>query len=247
MRLLKTILEPANPQRARLAAAAPDVTLALIFLVTWIAPAAFGPNAVLNLVFVLVFEFVILHSSAVVVAIVLGRLDRGGGGRGILLFLSLFYALFAAGFAYVIGAWWPLWTIAALTLNRLTTLRRHEALEGRARLHVVVVWAMTFGFYFVLMFAVHLLPWPALGITDEIVAALTAQAGGSFVETPQVAMALGVIYYLGVGLADWYDLYAKATHRLVDRLETGTGVFGTFFHGVYRTLFTRDDPFNRDR
>ena len=79
MKLRSILVEPENPQRARLLAAAPDFTLALIFLITWIAPRLFGLESVQNLIFVLIFEFVILHSSAVLVAVILGDFSTRAG------------------------------------------------------------------------------------------------------------------------------------------------------------------------
>ncbi len=246
MNPLKSLLNPSDPGRARIAAAAPDVVLALIFLITWIAPTALGAHTVRNLMFTIIFEFVILHSAAVVVAILLGRFDRGGGGLGILIGMSLFYLAFAGGMAYVIGAWWPLWTIAALTVNRMSTLRRSPMMAETARFQVVVSWAMTFGLYFFLIFFVHLIPWPPLGIGPEIVDALTAEASGSFVEAPQIVMVFGILYYGGVGLADWHDLNARVARRIAGNLKRSTGFFGTFFYGVYSMLFSGQPSSKRD-
>lgn len=217
MNVLTILLEPENPQRARMLAAAPDFVFALIFLVTWIAPYTFGLATVQNLILVLVFEFIILHSAAVLVAVLLGGFSARGG-RTVLVVVSLFYLLFAIGFGFIVGAFWPVIAIVALTINRMTTLRQAEGESRRKRYGVIVAWALTFGFFIAAMIAGAVFPWPALGLDAAVIDYLTENASGSMVEVPQSSMAFGVLYYGSLGLADWFGFFDKVTNRLADAL-----------------------------
>ena len=218
MKWLSTLLEPENPQRARMLAAAPDFTLALIFLIAWIAPRLFGLESVQNLIFVLIFEFIILHSAAVLVAVILGGFSARSG-RTMIVGVGLFYLLFGLGFSVIVGALWPVIAIAVLTINRMTTLR--QTLDGprRKRYGVILAWALTFGFYVVAMIVGAIFPWPALGLDASVVDFLTDNASGSMVETPQTSMAFGVLYYGGLGLADWFGFFDRVTNRLADKFK----------------------------
>lgn len=207
------LASPTNPLRNRLMTAAPDLLIATVYLTTWISPRLFGDDTVQHLLFIILFEFIILHSASVLVAVLLGGFgDKKGSGC--LVVISLFYLVFAVGFSVVIKAWWPVVAIVALTANRVQTLWQKPRDNRRTRTHVIVTWALTFGFYFFLFIAVNLIPWPRLGIDDAIVDALMAQGSGSLVEAPQTALALGLIYYGGVGLAEGLDLFNKATDRV---------------------------------
>lgn len=197
-------------------AAAPDVVLAAIFLITWIAPDTFGRDAAMGLIYVLIFEFIILHSAAVLVAILLGNFSRTTG-LVLLLGLSLFYGVFGVAFAHITGALWPVLTMVLLTINRMMTLRRQDGATGAARITIIATWVMTCGFYFLAMILGGLLPWPSLGLDDAVIARLTTEASGSLVEEPQTSMAAGVLYFLGLGLADWFGVFARVSTRLQDR------------------------------
>ena len=207
-------IEPlTHPLRDRVLTAGPDLLIAVVYLLTWISPRVFGDDTVQNLIFIVVFEFVILHSASALVAILIGRLGDGKG-TGCLLAVSLFYLLFAVGFAFVIKAWWPVLAILGLTYNRVQTLWQQPREGRRARLHVIATWGLTFGFYVALFIVVHLIPWPPLGIDAVLVEDLLAQGSGSLLEKPQIALVFGLIYYGGIGLAEWLDFFNKATDRI---------------------------------
>lgn len=207
------LIEPStNPLRNRLMTAAPDLLIATVYLITWIAPRLFGDDTVQHLIFIIIFEFVILHSAAAFVAL----LGSKGAGKGIgsMIAISLLYLFFAVGFGFAIQAWWPVVAIIGLTVNRVQTLR-HAPQAGRtAFTSVLVPWGLSFGFYFFLYVAVHVIPWPALGIDAAIVDALLSKGSGSLVEEPQIALAFGLLYYVGVGLAEGLGLFNKATDRI---------------------------------
>lgn len=204
---------PTNPLRSRVLTAGPDLLLATVYLVTWNSPRLFGDDTVQYLLFLILFEFIILHSASVLAAVLLGGFGDKKG-TGCLVVVSLFYLVFAIGFSVVIKAWWPVVAIVGLTFNRVQTLWKHPREDRRTRTHVIVTWGLTFGFYFFLFIVVNLIPWPRLGIDDAIVDALLAQGSGSMVEAPQTSLALGLIYYGGIGLAEWLDLFNKATDRV---------------------------------
>ena len=59
-----------------LGAAIPDLTMGLVFLVAWIAPARLGARPIPGLVLVMLLEFIVVHSGGFA-----GKVALGDGGR----------------------------------------------------------------------------------------------------------------------------------------------------------------------
>lgn len=187
---------------ARVATALPDFVLGLGFLITWVAPLTFGEKAVTYFLLVMLLEFLIVHSAGFMGSVVFNKPLAPGIKVKTLAGLGLFYGLFAAAFAVGFRAWWPLWTIALLTLNRILVVVTGGVPEGRERLFIRKGWAVAALFYLVFAFATVLLPVPALGITPEVIRLQAFTSSGLWIDEPQRVLAFGVLYFVGVGLSE---------------------------------------------
>ncbi len=198
----------------RIAAAVPDFALAAGFLITWIAPATFGQRAVAYLMLVMLLEFIIVHASGFMGSVILNEpLSRRTRFKA-LLGLGAFYGLFAAAFSAAFRAWWPLWTIFLLTLNRLLAVLTGELPEGRERAYVRRSWAVAALLYLVFVLVTTLLPVPRFGITAEVVRAQGLPGSGLWIDAPHRVLAFGFLYFLATGLSELVShRWLPAEHR----------------------------------
>ncbi len=186
-----------------------------MFLITWIAPTAFGPFMVKWLLLVMMMEFIIVHASGFMGVVAFGPRSRAVRSVGILL-LSLFYTLFAGGAALVFRSWWPLAAFWGQTLNRLLGVILGTAPTAEQRDLVMAGWGAAVTFYLLGCFATILLPVPALGITPEVVAAQHLPGSGLWVDHPEKVIAFGVLYF---GLTAWSEL---TSHDWTGKMRTAT-------------------------
>jgi len=85
----------ARPSSGAILAAMPDLALAATYLITWVSPQAFGASPMRYLTLVMLMEFISIHSSAVLGAVVY----RPGPPRRkalAIVGLGAFYTLFVA-------------------------------------------------------------------------------------------------------------------------------------------------------
>lgn len=182
-----------------IASALPDFLAAGTFLITWLAPATFGATMVAHLVLVMLLEFLVVHSAGF-----MGFIIYGDGTRHVklamVLGLTFFYALFAAGFGLSFGTWWPVQALVVLTLNRCTPLFFGPTPAESQIERVAAGWAASVVFYLGGAFATLIPDVPAFGITPEVIAAQGFTAGGVWPEQPYRAVAFGVLYFAAQGL-----------------------------------------------
>lgn len=147
----------------------------------------------------LLLEFVLLHSSAFIGALsatakTLWKKLLGFAG------LAAFYGVFVLGFALGTSSRAVLDIYLFVMLGRLVSLvadskSGSEVFIARAVGGVLV--------YLPLVFASVLVPWPRLGITEELAsAARTPNSSGLWVDQPHRAIAVGAIYFLCMGLLE---------------------------------------------
>ncbi len=203
---------PAPIAPADLAAAAPDLAMGALFLATWIAPTAFREKMVAYLLAVMLLEFIIVHSSAFMGNVVLGKASPGGKIAA-LVGLGGFYTLFVGAFALVFRAWWPLWNFWGLTLNRVLGVLVGQAPSGEERIFLQRNWAASVMFYLLGVFVTTLAPLPRLGITPDVVARQQLPSSGLWVEQPHRVVAFGFIYFTAVGVSELFrHRWIKASH-----------------------------------
>lgn len=172
----------------------PDAALALMFLVTWVAPSALGEAMIGYLIVTLVLEFVVIHSSAFMGWVALAKMPRVKRGVAMLALGGL-YTAFVWPIGTLSGETWIIWAFWALVLNRTWAAVGPAAVEG-AEAHNKESWALSVIVYLAAVFITTFIPMPALGITD---AAWTppANSGGLWNQKPQQALAAGLLYFGG--------------------------------------------------
>lgn len=192
-----------RPSFADLAAAAPDLALAVLFLLTWAEPDRFHRGTITYLMLLMLLEFIIVHSSAFMGQVMLGGLPRK---RTALSTLGLggFYTMFVGGFALAFKTWWPLWSFWGLTVNRLLGVLIGQAPEGERRELLQKTWAVSALAYLVLCFVTVFLPVPRLGITPEVVSRESLPGSGLWVSQPHRVIAFGFLYFAAVGLSELF-------------------------------------------
>ncbi len=196
VRRLSNFAHPTMPPHPPLRFLAPgiDVVSGLACLVVWIAPHAFGPDAVKTVVAMMVMEFVLVHGAGFFAAI-----PAMAGGRRwqralATLGLAAFYLLFVLAICLGFGQWWPLAVFAWLVGGKLLWIRGAKLPDERETNRQIGTWAFSVVAYLVAVFGSVVLPLPPLGLTPEVVAGLRLPGGGEWIERPQTAVA-GMAFY----------------------------------------------------
>ncbi len=106
-----------RPSFFGLLSAIPNFAIASTFLITWIDPERLGEQMVRRFMYIMLIEFLVVHSTGFLGALAFSTARRR---RKALAFggLVLLYSLFAAGFSMAHGSFWPLWTFWGLTLAK---------------------------------------------------------------------------------------------------------------------------------
>lgn len=175
-----------------------DICIAATFLITWIAPYTFDERMVHKLTFMMLLEFLVVHSTGFIGAVAVrdnSRLERAF----MLTVLLVLYFLFAGAFAVSYGGWWPVIAFAALTLPKVPAILLHgEDLRSIDR--VMMNWAAMTALYLFGAFATLMYDVPPLGVTQEVIERQAFGVGGEWPEQPYRVMAFGVIYFSGMAL-----------------------------------------------
>jgi hypothetical protein len=194
-----------NPISTRLLTALPDFGIAALFLTTWIAPRTFGDRMVGYLMLVMLLEFIIVHSSGFMGSVMLNDPLSSRAKLKSLLGFGAFYLLFAAGFSLGFQAWWPIWTILLMTLNRMMIVLMGNIPDKQERAYIQRGWAVSAMCYLLLVMVTVFLPLPRLGITRAEVAAQDLPGSGLWVDEPHRVIAFGFLYFLATGLSELYS------------------------------------------
>lgn len=186
--------------------ALPDFGFAVVFLVTWLQPQAFGEQTVTRLMLVMLLEFIIVHSAVFMGTVIVASADKARRTLGLLGF-GLFYSIFAAAFSLVFKTWWPFGAFWLQTGNRLLGVLVGQASEGQEKAFLMRGWAISVGLYVGCCFITTFLPIPALGITPAVIAALHLPGTGLWISEPYRVLAFGALYF---ALTAWSELYDHA-------------------------------------
>ncbi len=190
---------------SRLFAAMPDALSAGVFVWAWIDPAQIGgPARVKNLMLTMLFEFIVMHSSAIIGSIAISDMPRLQRALA-LIGLSAAYLLFVLAFAYAFSSWWPVWVFGWLFLCRFWYLLANPTTGGDAALRMQESWALSGMAYLAGVFLTLFLPLPRLGITPEFVATIDFPANmtGAWIDRPWTVLAFGAFYF---GVLAWSKL-----------------------------------------
>ncbi len=200
---------------AAIGSALPDAGLAVVFLLTWIAPRTVGDQVVQWLLPVMLMELIVIQSAGLMGTVAIAHANRALRGMGIVAF-GAFYTLFAGSVSIATSSWWPIIGFWAQTLNRLLGVILGQVPDEETRTFVVQGWAAGIIYYLSGLFLALLLPIPPLGLTASYAAAHGIGGGDLWSGQPQKLMAFGAFYY---GLTAWSELVA---HRWTRRLPTLT-------------------------
>jgi hypothetical protein len=186
----------------KLLASLPDFAMAALFVAVWVAPTAFPRDQLRGLALVMLLEFLMMHAS-VLLGAVLNDLAKGESKRTALLMfgaLALCYLAFVAFLAAGFGSWWPWVAFAWLAASKLagwwfSPARRADEAGRQNTIWIVSLLVLMFAF-----FPTALLPWPAAGLTPEVVATLEVAGFGAWVDAPQSLCLYGFVYFVACGI-----------------------------------------------
>ncbi len=172
-----------------------DLCLAGAFLITWMWPYTFGEFAVHKLTFLMLLEFLVVHSTGFFAAI--SSKSETPLRRG-LMFAGLLalYLLFAAGFSASYGGPWPLVAFAMLAVPRAPGIILRPP-DDDAQFMMMGHWAAMTALYLFSIFFTLVYDIPSLGVTPEVIESQQFGIGGAWPEQPYRVMALGAIYFTG--------------------------------------------------
>jgi hypothetical protein len=183
-----------HPLVGRIVSATPELVAGGSYLVAWIAPRSLETGFVKLLVLGMLVEFLVIHSSAFLGAVVYGRARRFQRTLGVLGFGAI-YLLFAGAFALAFQSKAPLVTFGWLLGSRLLTVwvdRKTPEAEHRRQLGL---WGASVALYIVLAILTAILPVPRFGLDEAVVATLGLPGSGAWIEHPQKVMAFGALYF----------------------------------------------------
>jgi len=185
--------------------ALPDFGLAALFLLTWTAPHVVGVDRIGNLMLVMLLEFIVVHSAAIMGS---AALAKGSRRTRLLVIFKFggFYTLFVGAFALSFRVWWPLWAFWGLTLNRTLGVLVGQAPIGDERRFIKAGWAVGAMCYLGAVFLTSFVPFlPRLGVTRDVVAAADLPGSGLWVDQPHRVLAAGVLYFAAVAVSELHD------------------------------------------
>ena len=170
----------------------------MVFLITWIAPDTFGAKMVHHLTFVMILEFIVVHSSGFMGGLASREATpwiRAAQFAG----LTAIYTLFALGFSAMYGALWPLLAFWALMLSRFPTVVLRPP-DFRGQFVLMANWAAMAVLYLVGAGITATAVIPHLGVTPEVIAAQEFGTGGLWPEEPYRVLAFGTFYFSGLAV-----------------------------------------------
>ena len=192
--------------------------VAVGFIVTWIAPEVLGERMVHKMMFLMLVEFLVVHSTGFLRALsgndsfeIIRR--RPGLSKGVLLAGLLgFYTVFALAFSASYEGLWPFWAFALVTLPKLPSVI-FEPVAADPQFVLMAEWALMTALYVIGALATTILPVPALGITESVIAAQGFTMTGIWPEEPYRVIAFGAFYFGGLALYSVF-MEIRAIRRL---------------------------------
>ena len=167
-------------------------------MIVWIDPQRFGDQSVKYFMYVMLLEFIVVHSTVFLGHLRLMPWSRAKKTRSF-VGLVLFYSLFAGGFALACGKPWPLLAFWGLSLAKFPSVVL-DPLSGEQGESGKQAWAVMGAAYVLGAFITTLLPVPRLGITREIVTQQAFTSSGLWPEQPHRVIAFGVLYFTALGV-----------------------------------------------
>jgi len=190
-----------------------DLALAATFLITWVWPYTFGEFTVHKLTFLMLVEFLVVHSTGFFAAINAPGNSRLYRGSMYALLLAL-YLLFAAGFSAGYGGWWPMLAFLLTALPKAPGILFRPQ-DDAGKMTLMAQWAAMVACYLGTIFVALMGDMPPLGITPEVIASQNFTVEGEFPEKPYVVMAFGAMYFTGQAIV--FTLFEVVSFRRAHR------------------------------
>ncbi len=189
------------------------LSLAIKHLWLWVAPIPTDIATIVSLSMLIAFEFIMLHSGLFMMAF--------SDFKKLVIFFILIYGLFAFGFNFFMpnNEIVYLYMFVILSRMRVIFFDKNETLKMNMFLYSVIRMMI----YFVLIIPVVLSEKhiPALGLTKSFLEknhydTFTENMSGVFIDSPQVALLFGFIYFSILSFFESWKLLKKkkATEEL---------------------------------
>lgn len=192
--------ENANSWWGHLLSALPDTLTAGGCMIVWLAPRAFGDNAVKAVLLMMLMEFILVHATGFFTAFAMADGSSRTARITKMLGLSLFYLLFVGMFGWIFHSWWPLTAFAWLVVGKVAWVFANPRTRADETGRQMTAWAFSVLAYLGSVFAGLVLPVPQLGLDVTTVATLHLPASGEWIDHPHTAVASAVIYYSALAL-----------------------------------------------
>jgi len=177
-----------------------NLFIALQFLAVWVSPRWDQATQIETLAVLMGFEFIMVHSG-VFMAVFPKKFS-------LFIFFPV-YGLFAVAFALMIDDWHIIaFTYLFAIFNRMRFAFADVPQHIKSRNMLTSILAVVIYFFLVMFvaFAADLIP--TFGLTDAYLNASgykeNLDAGGLFLDEPQTAICLGVLYYGVLALVEFY-------------------------------------------
>ena len=183
-----------------LAGGLPVLAIAMFLVMNWVDPMRMGGGEWLKLAAAMIMiEFLLLHSGAFMAV---GPSVCRKLGQQIAWFFgfALLYGLFFFGIALMVGGRYVIWLLVGVLVSRMLTL-----LILRDRRGIVLMLSRSAIGMLVLLLTmlVCAIPWPELGIDEDIRYRVFGQAKDMLTEHPERMIAWGASYYLVMSLVEF--------------------------------------------
>jgi hypothetical protein len=157
---------------------------------TWVDPMAVEGGRWVSLgVGIMVMEFILVHSGAMIAGVSMSRHSP----RALLAVLAGFYSLFGLTIAFAFDSYLLLWTFVAIMIPRIVTATSQAPEARQLTMARSVTSAML---YLLVAFASIAVPFPEGGLNAGVLDAVYPdRGGGEWEREPQRALAAGAIYF----------------------------------------------------
>ena len=167
--------------------------LAYRFFQLWAMPSETEINAIVTMSTLMIFEFIMVHSGVFMAVMPF---------KWSLLFFFPFYGLFALVFNLMTPDNTIMYLYLVVVFNRMRFAFFNNNKELQMQAVLTSVYAVVIYFFSMIIIALSAEAIPEFGLTPEFLerAKYAPKGSGLFIDMPQTAMCLGVIYYILLAL-----------------------------------------------
>lgn len=182
----------------------PDLSLAILAIITWVDPERFGTHLIGFFVFVAITEIVVVHSAGFLGAVAYSdkpRATRAWHTLGI----SASYSVTLAAFCIAFESWLPLLGFWFQMVNRLLGVLLGQAPDGEERELVRMGWITNSIFCVVALFVAFVPGLPWLGVRPGMLGRIDGIGGDDWLEEPHRALFFSAVYFSLAAIAGLFS------------------------------------------